>query len=280
MGNMRAIAIALLALAACGSDKAQPDAQIVIQDAPPPDMKIFEDAPPPMFDFSCMGNAAPDTATAQITMSGTVQRVYLNGAQPAIEGKDGALVSACAAGQPDCTGANQYGTTATTAGGGNFSIGPVDTNMAPLDVYLEMTEETSRTTQVYPPSPLVADQGMIPVLTFDPNLITLLGNFGCDQHDANNGMLILRVVDCSDAAIDDSTNLTLSIKQGGSEVTGTSVLDLGAFDQQIGGTFLVCNVPEGDVTTVGASYSSMDLRAHDVKIVKGTTTATIIRPGY
>lgn len=279
MGKSRVLAIALLALAACGSDKARPDAQIVIQDAPPPDMKIFEDAPPPMFDFSCMGNAAPDTATAQITMSGTVQRVYLNGAQPAIEGKDGAVVNACAAGQADCTGENQYGT-ATSEGGGNFSIGPVDTGMVPLDVYVEMTEATSRTTQVYPPSPLVADQGMVPVLTFDPNLITLLGNFGCDQDDTNNGMLILRVVDCSDAAIDDTTNLTLSIKQGGNEVAGTSVLDLSGFDQQLGGTFLVCNVPEGDVTTVGASYNSMDLRAHDVKIVKGTTTATIIRPGY
>lgn len=278
MGNLRAcFAVAMLALAACGSDHAQPDASIKLIDAAI-DAKVWQDAPPKTFDFSCMGNAEPTNATADITVAGTVQRAYLNGAQPDVQPRDGATVKACKAGAADCDNANQYGTTATTAGGGNFSIGPVSTNMMPLDSYIEMTDTGSRTTYVYPPAPLVADQGMVPVLTFDPDLVDLLGQAGCPQDDDANGLMLLMVVDCANAPIDDKTNLALSIKQGGTEVSGTQVVDLSLLGPK--GTYLVCNVPEDAATTVGATYKAMALRAHDVKVVKATTTATIIRPGY
>lgn len=278
MGNLRAcFAVAVLALAACGSDHAQPDASIKLIDAAI-DAKVWQDAPPKTFDFSCMGNAAPTTATAAITVGGTVQRAYLKNGQPDIQPRDGATVKACKAGAADCADTNQYGTTATTSGGGNFSIGPVSTNMMPLDVYIEMTDTGSRTTYVYPPAPLVADQDMVPVFTFDPDLVSLLGQAGCPQDDDANGMTLLMVVDCANAPIDDKTNLTLSIKQGGTEVSNTQVVDLGVFG--VKGTYLVCNVPEDATTTVGASYKGTALRAHDIKVVKATTTATIVRPGY
>jgi hypothetical protein len=143
-----------------------------------------------------------------------------------------------------------------------------------------MTDNTARTTMIFPPSPLVADLANIPVLTFDPQLISLLANFGCPQDDTANGIIMLRVQDCADAAIDDTANTTLSVKQGGNEVQGTSVLDLSQLQQSAAGTYMICNVPENAVTTVGASYSGKTLRAHDVKVVKGASTATIVRPGY
>lgn len=281
MGNLRACsAVAMLALAACGSDHAQPDASIKIIDSPMPDAKVFEDAPPPMFDFSCMGNTAPTTATANITLSGTVQRAYFNGTQPAIMALDGATVKACKAGAANCSGPNQIGTTQTTAGGGNFSIGPIATSMMPLDGYLDMQASMSRTTFVYPPAPATADLGMIPVLTFDPQLVGFLSNVGCPQNDNTNGIAILAITDCANAPIDDTANTVLSVKQGGTEVTGVDVLDLGQLQAQLAGTYFVCNIPENATTTVGASYKGMALRGHDVQIVKATTTATIISPGY
>ncbi len=279
MGNMRAIAVALLALAACGSDKAQPDAQIVIQDAPPPDMKIYEDAPPPSFDFSCMGNTAPTTATAQVTLSGTVQEVSLNGATPSIDPLADATVDACAASSTACTGQDQLGT-ATTDAQGAFSVGPIDTNMMPLDGYLQMTAAGSRTVYVYPASPLVADQGSIPVLSFSASGLQILQFLGCTQDDANYGMIAVAVTDCANMPVTDTQNTALVVKQGGTEVTGTTVVDLGQAQQQAAGTYIICNVPEGAVTEVGATYNNMDLRAHNVQVVKGTTTSTILRPGY
>src|SRR5690349_7283311 len=91
----------VLALVACGSDNATPDASI---DAVP-DAKVWDDAPPgPTYDLSCSGNSAPTTATAQITLSGVVTNAGV-----ADNPVEGATVKACKAGAPDCTGSNQLG---------------------------------------------------------------------------------------------------------------------------------------------------------------------------
>lgn len=280
MGNLRACsAIALLALAACGSDHAKDiDASIKIADAPP-DMKVFEDAPPPMFDFSCMGNAAPTTATATVTLSGTVRQVSINGTTPSIDPLANATVDACDAATATCTGQSKLGT-ATSDAMGDFSIAPISTNMMPLDAYLQMTAQGSRTVLTYPASPFVADQGNIPMLTFTPEAIAALQFLGCTQNDALNGMVGVAVTDCANMPITDAANLTITIKQGGSPVTGTTVINLGMLQQQAAGVYIVCNVPEDASTEVGATYKTMALRAHNVKVVKATTTATILRPGY
>jgi len=39
-------------------------------------------------------------------------------------------------------------------------------------------------------------------------------------------------------------------------------------------------VPANPVTSVGATYKGMNLLAHDVKVVAGTSTETAVRPGY
>jgi hypothetical protein len=276
MGNLRAcFTVATLALAACGSDHAAVDASIKIIDAPPPDMKVFEDAPPPMFDFSCMGNAAPTTATANITLSGTAQSVSFSG----LTALANATLSACKAGASTCTGPNLYGTD-TSAADGSWSIGPFATGGTPVDGYIDITSSTTRPTLMFPPSPLTADQGMIPLIAFDPGLITALQQAGCTQNDTVNGIVTLVVTDCTNAPIDDSAGTTISVKQGGTEVTGTTVIDLGQLSQQAAGMYLICNVPENAMTTVGASYSGKMLRSHDVSVVKGSTTLTIVRPGY
>ena len=278
MGNLRAcFAVALLALAACGSDHAKDvDASIKIPDASP-DAKVFMDAPPPTYDFSCMGNTAPTMATAQITLSGTVRQVNFSGGL-SIDPVDGATVDACKTGAMTCLNQNTYGT-ATTNANGDFSIGPINTNMSPLDAYAAMTHTNSRTVYEYPPAPFVADQAGIPVLTFSSDIIGFLPN--CNQDDATNGMIALAVTDCANMPINDAANpVMLSIKQNNTEVTGTTVINLGQLNAQAAGTFLVCNVPEDPTTTVGATYKTMALRAHDVKVVKATTSSTILRPGY
>lgn len=269
-------------LAGCGNGGgATVDAPIVIVDAPP-DAKEWLDAPPPMFDFSCANNPAPATAPAQITIGGTVTRVEFTGTLM-INPLDGASLRACRApGAPNCsTSGNQFGSTVTSGNGGMYSIGPFATSGQPVDAYLEMTESTSRTTFVYPDQPFSADSPMTPVLTFTPQVIgalSLLPN-GCTQ-SATAGMIGLGVVDCANTPISDTANLMISVKQGGNEVQGTTVIDLGAVNGQAAGLFLICNVPPNNTTTIGASWSGMQLRAHDVKIVAGTTTQTLLRPGF
>jgi hypothetical protein len=72
------------------------------------------------------------------------------------------------------------------------------------------------------------------------------------------------------------------VKQNGAEVQGTSTIDIGTLPMasMFKGTYLICNVPENATTTIEATYNGMALLPRDVKVVKGTTTAALLRPGY
>jgi hypothetical protein len=268
-------------VAGCGDDGGTAvDAAIVNVDAPA-DAKQFLDVPPPMFDFSCVNNPAPTTAAAQITVTGVVTRVEFTGTLM-FNPLDGASVRACAApGSPNCnTSGNQYGSTVTTANGGKFSIGPFASNGEPVDAYVEMTETSSRTTLLFPDEPFTSDANAT-MLTFTPQVVSALAllSSGCTQA-AGNGMLGFGVVDCANQPIADTANLTLTVQQGGNEVQGTTVMDLGAVNGAAAGLFLICNVPPNDTTTIGAAWNGMPLRSHAVKVVAGTTSQTVLRPGY
>jgi hypothetical protein len=276
MGKLRFVALCL-AVAACGGNEAKPDASI---DAPKtPDAKVWNDAPPgPTFDFTCMGNTAPTTADANITLTGSVQQLHIEGITPSVMAVADASLKACVAGAADCDNANLKGT-ATSAADGSFSIGPITTGGTPLDVYIEMTKTNTRTTFTYPASPFTAAPPAVPMLTFTPGAISVFGALGCNQDDGN-GIIALAITDCADDPISDSNNIDIVIKQNGTEVSGTGIVDLGALNDQAAGTFLVCNVPPAAVTNVGATYKGKALRAHDVKVVADANTATILRPGY
>jgi hypothetical protein len=247
------------------------------------DSKMFQDAPGFMdapssgFDFSCTGNPAPTTAAANVTISGTVTEVSLNGTTPAINPLQGATVVAC---KGNCAGPNKLATSTSDASG-NFSDGPFATGGTPLAGYFRMTHTGDRTIYEYPAVPVTADATGVPILTFTPTIIQALALVpgGCTQNDATKGMLAVLTTDCQDQRITDSANVTLTIKQGGTVVSGTTVIDLGALSPMAAGVFLVCNVPAG-VTNVAAKYMSTTLLAHDVNVTAATTTSTEIRPGY
>jgi len=265
----------MLFVAACGGDDGNKTSDAGV-DAPDQQADAAIDTPTgPTFDFSCLGNAAPTTATANITLSGTVEQVSFSG----LNGVEGASVHACVA-NTNCTGQNDKAM-ATSAADGSFTLGPIATGGVPADLYAKLTGNGLRETHTYAPSPFVADQSDIPVLTFDPSLISLIP--GCNQMDNVNGMLGLAITDCANNPISDTANINLIVKQNGATVTGTKVVDLGGISSAYAGTYLVCNVPAnaGSTTTeVGATYKTMTLRSHNVTIVAGTTTATGIRPGY
>jgi hypothetical protein len=279
MGNLRAcLAVAVFGLGACGDDGGsakQIDASI---DSPSPDAKIFMDAAPPTFDFTCSSNTtAPTTATAMVTLGGTVQGLTVSGLNPSIGPVDAAALKACDATAANCTGQNSDGNGASDAQG-NWSIANITTGSTPLNDYVEMTKTGWRTTYTYPASPFVADQTNIPVLTFDSLAESALsGFFSCDTSQALIG---LALVDCMDNPVTDTANVTITVKQNGTTVTGLAVKDLGLLQPEAAGTFLVCGVPANAATEISAVYKTTNFLAHSVKTVTGTTTATILRPGY
>lgn len=278
MGNLRAcfvVAISALA-AACGDDGGAMKIADASIDTPSPDAKIFMDAPPPMFDFTCTANTtAPTNAAAMITIGGTVQAVGFSGGSLSIDPVDGASVKLCESGAANCTGGNTDGS-ATTNAQGEWSIGPFATAGAAQDDFVDMSGSV-RQTFVYPASPFVADQANVPVLTFGTGADLILGGLGCSSSASIIG---LAVTDCAGAPVTDSANVVITVKQGGTTVPNLTVVALGDNVPEAAGTFLICGVPANAATEVSAKYMSTNFIAHTVKTVAGTTTATIVIPGY
>ena len=282
MGKL-SLSLFALGVAACGSDnkgtadagKTFMDAK-VFMDAPP---KVFMDAPPPMFDFTCENNTAPTTAAANITVSGVVTQIDIQGTTPSISTLDGATLDGCKTGAANCTGPNQYGTEVTSANGGTFAIGPFATGGVPVDAFVTMTKTGDRAARVYPASPVAADLPNMPVLTFTDTAFAALNQFLQLGQQAGNGTLAIYVTDCANTPISDSANITLSVKQGGNPVANTKTVDAGALSSMAAGIFIVSNVPPGD-TEIGATYKTHTLRAHTIGVVAATTSETIVRPGF
>lgn len=272
MGTIRS-SLYLVALVACSGNKAKPDAPPPPIDAAPDAKPI--DAPPdaPSHDLTCIGNTIGQVA-ATVTVSGTVTQLDVVNMQPSITMLAGATLNAC---KGNCQGANKLDTQTSDAQGA-FTTKALTTGGTPLDGYISMTHTGDRTVQAYPPYPLTQNLDNVPILTFTPTALGLLSFVGCTQ-DAGKGMGAVIVTDCMNKRITDGGNVMLSLKQGGVEVTGTTVIDGGTLSPMGAGLFLICNVPPG-LTTVNASYSGMTFLAHDVTYTAGTTTETQIRPGY
>jgi hypothetical protein len=278
------LVLAIGALAACGSsNNATIDAAKIIDAPRPIDAKVFLDAPPPMFDFSCVGNSAPTTATATITISGTVQEIYINGTAPAIRALVGAALDACKA---DCTNANHLDgnpptatmTSATTTG--TFSTKAIPTLTMPLDGYMKGAHSGDRNTLVFPPAPLIADLAAVPMLVFETNAYGLVKGFLGVSETAGNGSILVGFLDCMNMPISDSANLVVTVKQGGVNVTGAMVKDVSSFSSMLAGSYVVFNVPPG-LTEIGATYKGTTvLRTHTIRVTADSTTETLVRPGY
>lgn len=271
MGNFRTVmSIGLLSLAACGGDGSdKPDAPKPIDAA----VDAIPDAPPDAspYDLSCLNNQAPTTIAAMVTISGTAQEVTLQGMNPTIRLNPGVTIKAC---KGNCNGPNDLGTVTSDATTANFTTPPLTTGGVALEGYLDATKTGDRRTLVYPPSPLAQNQVGVPLLMFSNTLIAALPLLNINQ-DAAKGIVGIVVTDCMNMPV---MGATVTVTQGTTPV-GDAPLDLGALAAQGAGTWLVTNVPAGDVT-VNAKYGTATFRAHVVSSVAGATTTTGVRPGF
>jgi hypothetical protein len=285
---MKAIQTCLFAaLAACGGGDAKPDALIKIPDAA---IDAAPDAFEKVYDFSCLGNAAPTTATAMLTIGGTVSEVVVNGVTPGIQAAHSSTVDVCKGTSTTCTNTDKLDTKMTPAMGCPamgcpYTSDMLATNSMPFDIYVKTSKTADRTTFIYPPSPVTMSIANLPAVMFSNAALQALGLVGITQ-DPGKAIILLAVTDCANQPI--TEDITLSIKQGGTPIAGANEVDLGQFAAQLAGTKAIFNVPAGTAmnpfaaTEVGAVYtkSNKTLRAHVVTVFADATTATIVRPGF
>ena len=105
------------------------------------------------------------------------------------------------------------------------------------------------------------------------------------MQSTSKGLVGIAVTDCAGNPITDTANITLSITQNNTAVTGDTVVDASTYSSAAAGAFLALNVPaasgtNGTTTEVGATYLGMTFRAHSMIVVQGGTSSTIVKPGY
>ncbi len=263
----------LLALApACGDDGGgdgdtsdHPDAASSIDASPVIDATVGEpDAMPA--DLSCLGNPAPTEAPATVTVSGSVFSIAIAGQDPV----EGAIVQLRRAANdrnldsnaPDGTPADgSYSLTGRTRG-------------TALDAYLRSTADGLVTTRVYPPLPIFLDVPMVPVPMFDPIVV----NFLSPDQEAENGIVLILVLDCAGQPVQGATVMSTP-EPGGIVYTDESgVPDQSATSTSASGLAVLVNVPAGTVT-VNATAMGETLLGHDVASVPGEVTSTAVLPG-
>jgi hypothetical protein len=280
MGNLKScFIVATLALAACGSDhKANPDAPVVLIDAPVDTLPPV-DAPPdaPAYDFSCLGQALPTTGNATDTITLAAQELSVNGVTPnvAADANATADLDMCKVGT-NCAGQNHLTDTLTTdsTGGGTFTV---NAGSVAINGFVKITKTGDRPNYTYLPAPIGKDQ-LVPALAMTTDGFTFLNSALQGGQQAGNGNLALLVTDCANTPISDSANITLSVKQGGQDVTGTNTVDLGSLASQAAGSYIVFNVPPGS-TDITATYMGMQMLTVTADVVADASTETELRPG-
>lgn len=267
--------LALSLVAACGDDKAKPDAGGSGIDAPGGgiDAKVFLDAPTPdapTYDFSCVGQTQ-GSAADPISASGTTETINNSFQTTPVTS---VTVDACPSSSFTCpnggTG-HRLATTTSSATDGTFTLSNVVTGGTPLDAYIKASKTGQRTSYVYPPNPLTASLSMVPVLMLtNAQLTTFAALLGLPTPNVADAVFVIAAVDCAGTPINAAT---VSLKQGGTE-QGTQYPFMGAV--------IVMNVPPDTAangTTISASYNGMNFPSRMITSFGGGDVSTAIRPG-
>lgn len=254
-------ALASGALVACGNDGATPDA------AP-----IYD------FDFSCLGNTIPSTIPAMLTISGATLDVYTQTGALTLGPLADAQITACASVMPICDSTTNAGV-AYSGADGSFGFNPPPmTGGMPLDVYMYVSKVGSRTTYLWPNSPLYADNPALTVPVMQDAFVSSLSALGIQQ-DPAKALVALALVDCMGQPIVDSNNVEITLSQDGKAIGNLLLISAQLFNENFSGSYFILNVPPGPID-IAVTYKGMPMRGHAITTYPGTTSQTKIAPGF
>jgi len=274
MGQLRLVAVSLLALTACGDDGggSTPMDGAGSQDARPIDAVPIDMPPEVTYDYSCP-TTPPTTIATTVTVGGTAQQLSGTTNGPAA----GVVITAY---RINSGGDQLVDTQPATLTNGAFTTALIATNGTALNGYLKGTKATYWPTYLYPASPLAQSLTGVPVIMINDANVMLAETLGQVEQFAGNGIIGVALTDCAQPPAQ-IPNATIEVYSGTTRV-GDNTLDVGAILNTIPdvqGLYLVTNVPPGPVT-VKATYYNHTFLENDVVSYADSLTTAQIKPGY
>ena len=171
MGQLRLVAVSLLALVACGDDGgATPQDGGGSADARPVDARPIDMPPEVTYDYSCPTAPPTDIATT-VTVSGVAQQLSGTTNGPA----EGVVITAY---RINAGGDQLVDTRPATTTTGAFTTALIATNGTALNGYLKGTKATYWPTYLYPSSPLAQSLVGVPVIMINDANVELAETLG------------------------------------------------------------------------------------------------------
>ncbi len=274
MGQLRLVAVSLLALTACGDDggSTPQDGGGGSADARPIDAMPIDMPPEVQYDYSCATAPSTDIATT-VTVTGVAQQLSGTTAGPA----SGVVISAYRIGSPD----ELVDTQPATDVNGVFTTAQIATNGAALNGYLKGTKTGYWPTYLYPAHPLAKSLTGVPIIMIDDANVDFAELLAQVDHLPGNGIVGVALTDCATPTPAQIPNATIEVYSGTTRV-GDATIDIGAIlgtVADVQGLYLVTNVPPGPVT-VKATYYSHTFLENDVVSYADSLTTAQIKPGY
>lgn len=275
MGQLRLVAVSLLALVACGDDGGatpQDGGGNGSADAQPIDAPAIDAPPEVPYDYSCPTTPPTPIATT-VTVGGIAQQLSGTSAGPA----DGVVITAYRI----MGGGDQLvDTRPPTTSTGAFTTAQIATNGTALDGYLKGTKANYWPTYLYPAHPLAQSLTGVPVIMINDANVMLAETLAQTEQLAGNGIIGVALTDCAQTPAQ-IPNATIEVYSGTTRV-GDETIDIGKLLQnlpEVQGLYLVTNVPPGPVT-VKATYYSHTFLENDVISYADSLTTAQIKPGY
>lgn len=213
--------------------------------------------------YRCLGDPLPTTATATVTVNGTITHSVLTPAPDS-----GAKVRAFK------TGTVAALDSATTGANGLYSI-TLTTGGTPVDGYIQVTKSGYLDTYGYPAQPLTANATQS-VLLLTSSEFTTLSGFAGATHVAGKSTIAVVVQNCDGQPI--AGAMVTSTPAGTVRYNSSGAPSSSATSTSADGVAYILNVDAGDVQ-VSASGGGHTLRAHTVNARADALVITAITPG-
>jgi hypothetical protein len=166
---------------------------------------------------------------------------------------------------------------------GTFDVSAPSSTGKPVDAFIRVSAASRADTEVYPPTPWVADGRNLNIVVLKAGEIGLVyasAKPAAVQRKAGNGTVTIAVQDCDQKPV---AGATVSVTANGKAVGTVAYIDgkdisTSATATGEAGVAIIFNVPPGSIEVAATTDDKQKLRAHTIDARADVATATSVLP--